>query len=148
MDFIIGSHIAGSHFELGTHCARTFTILMGLDDFYAPNMGTTAGGLTPKSGGGFMDKYCAFDSFESFPEDVNVRDQAQYTPRGTKTASNEFLNLLTSSSESNERVELIRGFYEKSPTKNFATRFVNENVKASHITVDCNFCESYKAQTN
>ena len=45
-------------------------------------MGATAGGLTPKTGGGFMDKYFAFDSFEGFPRDVSVRDHAQYTPGG------------------------------------------------------------------
>ena len=94
MDFIIGSHVAGSYFEFGTHRARTFTMVMGLDDFYAKNMGATAGGLTPKSGGGYMDKYFAFDSFEGFPDDVNVRDHAQYAPGGAKTAEDEFLDLL------------------------------------------------------
>ena len=61
MDFIIGSHIAGSYFEFGTHRARTFTMVMGLDDFYASNMGVTASGLAPKIAGGFMTKYFAFD---------------------------------------------------------------------------------------
>jgi len=145
MDFIIGSHIAGSYFEFGTHRARTFTMVMSLDSFYASNMGATAGGLTPKIGGGFMDKYFAFDSFEGFPGDVNVRDHAQYTPGGAKTASDEFLNLLTSYGQSTQRVELVKGFYEKSLTKSLATRFVNENVKASLITVDCNLYESYKS---
>ncbi len=144
MDFIIGSHIAGSYFEFGTHRARTFTMVMGLDDFYASNMGATAGGLTPKTGGGFLDKYFAFDSFEGFPENVNVKDHAQYTPGGARTGSDEFLNLLTSYGQSTQRVELIRGFYEKSLTKSLAMRFVNENVKASLITVDCNLYESYK----
>ena len=37
MDFIVGSHIAGSYFELGTHRARTFTMVFGLDDFYEKN---------------------------------------------------------------------------------------------------------------
>ena len=145
MDFIIGSHIAGSYFEFGTHRARTFTMVMGLDDFYAKNMGATAGGLTPKSGGGYMDHYFAFDSFEGFPEDVSVRDHAQYMPGGAKTEADEFLNLLINYGQSTERVELIKGFYEKSLTKSLATRFVNENVKASLVTIDCNLYESYKS---
>ena len=74
MDFIISRHVVGSYFEFGTHHARTFTMVMGLDDFCASNIGATAGGLTPKTGGGFIDKYFAFDSFEGFPRDVNVRD--------------------------------------------------------------------------
>jgi hypothetical protein len=41
MDFIVGSHIAGSYFEFGTHRARTFTMVMVLDYFYAKNMGAT-----------------------------------------------------------------------------------------------------------
>ena len=64
MDFITSSHIAGSYFEFGIHRARTFTMVMGVDDFYASIMGATAGGLTPKTGGEFMDKCFAFDSFE------------------------------------------------------------------------------------
>ena len=64
MDFIFGSHIAGSYFEFGTHHTRTFTIVMSLDNFYASNIGATAGGLTPKTSGGFMDKHFVFDSFE------------------------------------------------------------------------------------
>ena len=54
MDFIIGSHIAVSYFEFGTHRARTFTMVMSLDNFYSSIMGATAGGLTPKTGGGYM----------------------------------------------------------------------------------------------
>jgi hypothetical protein len=120
-------------------------MVMSLDDFYAKNMGATAGGLTPKSGGGFMDHYFAFDSFEGFPEDVNVRDMPQYKPGGVKTAADEFLNLLTSYGQATERVELIKGFYEKSLTKDLATRFVKENVAASLVTVDCNLYKSYKS---
>ena len=145
MDFIIGSHIAGSYFEFGTHKARTFTMVMGLDDFYASNMGETAGGLTPKPGGGFMDKYFAFDSFEGFPSEVNVKDHAQYKPGGAKTGSDEFLELLTAYGQSTERVKLIEGFYDKSLTKSLADKFIAEKAKASLITVDCNLYESYKS---
>jgi len=145
MDYIIGSHISGSYFEFGIHRARTFTMVMGLDDFYASNMGVTAGGLTPKSGGGYLDKYFAFDSFEGFPEYVNVRDMPQYKPGGVKTAKDEFLNLLTSYGQSTERVELIPGFYDKSLTEVLAKKFSKENIKASLITVDCNLYESYKS---
>ena len=92
-----------------------------------------------------MDKYLSFDSFEGFPEDVKVLDHAQYTPGGAKTASDEFLNLLISYGQSTQRVELVQGFYKESLTQSLATRFVNENVKASLITVDCNLYESYKS---
>ena len=64
MDLIISGHIAGSYFEFGTHRARTFTMVMGLDDFYSSNMGATAGGLTPKTGGGYLDKYYVLTRFK------------------------------------------------------------------------------------
>ena len=145
MEFIISSHIAGSYFEFGTHRARTFTMVMGLDDFYASNMGVTAGGLTPKSGGGYMEKYFAFDSFEGWPEQIVALPDPQFIVGGAKTTSNSFLELLRNYGQSTERVQLIEGFYEESLTKNLTTRFINENVKASLITVDCNLYESYKS---
>jgi hypothetical protein len=120
-------------------------MVMGLDDFYASNMGVTEGGLTPKPGGGFMDKYFAFDSFEGWPDQINANPDPQFKAGGAKTDSDEFLNLLTSYGQSIERVELIKGFYEKSLTKNLATRLVNENTKASLVTVDCNLYESYES---
>ena len=145
LDYIVKNNLAGSYFEFGTHRARTFTMVMSLDAFYASNHGSTGGALTLKSGGGFMDKYFAFDSFEGWPSLKNGAEDPQFAADGAKTGSDEFLYFLTSYGQSTERVELIRGFYEKSLTKNLATRFVNENVKASLITVDCNFYKSYKS---
>ena len=145
MDYIVENDLAGSYFEFGTHRARTFTMVMGLDDFYAKNHGPTGGDLTPKSSGGFMDKYFAFDSFEGWPSDTNFTEHPQYSPGGADTSEIEFLSLLTSYGQSTERVELIKGFYDKSLTKSLATRFANKNVKASLITVDCNLYESYKS---
>jgi len=145
LDYIVENDLAGSYFEFGTHRARTFTMVMGLDDFYAKNHGPTGGELTPKSSGGFMDKYFAFDSFEGWPDNTNVTEHPQYSAGGAKTSELEFLKLLTTYGQSTERVELIKGFYENSLTKNLATKFLNENVKASLITVDCNLYESYKS---
>ena len=145
LDYIVDNDLAGSYFEFGVHRARTFTMVMGLDDFYASNMGTTAGGLTQKPGGGFMDKYYAFDSFEGWPQNTNIPSLPQYFPGGAKTSSDEFLDLLVNYGQSTERVELVEGFYENSLTKSLATRFKNENVKASLITVDCNLYDSHKS---
>jgi hypothetical protein len=143
MDYITGNHIAGSYFEFGIHRARTFTMVMGLDDFYASNMGETAGGLTPKPGGGFMDNYFAFDSFEGWPQTSTSPEL--HPPGGAKTESDEFIKLLTAYGQSTKRVELVEGFYDRSLTQSLAKKFVKENVKASLVTVDCNLYESYKA---
>ena len=145
MDFIISSHIAGSYLEFGIHRARTFTMVMSLDNFYASNMGATTGGLTPKTGGGYMDKYFAFDSFEGWPAQIGTNPDPQFKAGKAKTTADLFTELLRNYGQSTERVELVQGFYNESLTKSLATRFVNENVKASLITVDCNLYESYKS---
>ena len=145
MDFITTNHIAGSYFEFGIHRARTFTMVMGLDDFYASNMGETVGGLTPKPGGGYLDKYFAFDSFKGFPDYVDVRDMPQYKPGGVNTSLDEFMKLLTAYGQSTERVVPIEGFYEESLTESLAIKFIEEKVKASIVTIDCNLYESYKS---
>ncbi len=145
MDYIVENYLPGSYFEFGVHRARTFTMVMGLDDFYASNMGETAGGLTPKPGGGFMDKYFAFDSFEGWPQISDVTSHPHYSPGGAKTDSDEFIELLTAYGQSTERVELIEGFYDRSLTESLANKYVQEKVKASLITVDCNLYESYKS---
>jgi len=46
MDFIVENDVSGSYFEFGVHRARTFTMVMSLDDFYASNKGATGGSLT------------------------------------------------------------------------------------------------------
>jgi O-methyltransferase len=145
IDFIVSNHISGSYFEFGTHRARTFTMVMGIDDFCASNMGITAGGLTPKNGGGYMDKYFAFDSFEGWPEQRVEKPDLQFMAGGAKTTSDSFLELLKNYGQSTERVELIKGFYEKSLTQSLSEKFIQDQVKASLITVDCNFYESYKS---
>ena len=52
---------------------------------------------------------------------------------------------MTAYGQSTERVELIEGFYDRSLTESLANKYVQEKVKASLITVDCNLYESYKS---
>jgi O-methyltransferase len=145
MDFIIENDVAGSYFEFGVHRARTFTMVMGLDDFYSSNKGSTGGQLVPKIGGGYMDSYLAFDSFEGFPEGTNIETHPQYTPGAVATSEAEFLRLVKTYGQSPDRVKLITGFYDKSLTAELASELASKNTKASLITVDCNLYESYKA---
>lgn len=145
LDYIVENDLDGSYFEFGTHRARTFTMVMSLDNFYATNHGSTGGSLTLKSGGGYMDKYFAFDSFEGWPSDTQFSEHPQYAPGGAKTSEVEFLNLLTNYGQSIERVELIPGFYENSLTQSLSEKFIQKQVKASLITVDCNLYKSYKS---
>jgi len=148
MDFIVENDVSGSYFEFGVHRARTFTMVMSLDDFYASNKGATGGSLTPKSGGGYLDHYFAFDSFEGFPEGTQIEAHPQYIPGAVATSEKEFLQLLNDYGQSTERVELISGFYEKSLTSELASGFKTRNVTASLITIDCNLYGSYRSVLN
>ncbi len=148
MDFIVENDVAGSYFEFGVHRARTFTMVMGLDDFYTSTKGPTGGQLSPKPGGGYMDQYLAFDSFEGFPEGTDIETHPQYTAGAVATSEEEFLRLLTSFGQSTKRVKLISGFYDKSLTTNLAPELNTTNTKASLITIDCNLYESYASVFN
>jgi len=145
MDFIVENDVSGSYFEFGVHRARTFTMVMSLDDFYASNKGATGGSLTPKSGGGYLDHYFAFDSFAGFPEGTKIEAHPQYIQGAVATSENEFLGLLKNYGQSTERVELITGFYEKSLTPELASQFNTRQVKAALITIDCNLYGSYRS---
>ena len=68
MNYIVDSDLAGSYFEFGTHRARSFTMVTGLDYLSGMNMGPTASGLTPKPGSGYIYKYFLFDSFEGWSQ--------------------------------------------------------------------------------
>jgi O-methyltransferase len=118
---------------------------MSLDAFYSSNKGPTGGRLIPKSDGGYMDQYFAFDSFEGFPEGTNIESHPQYIPGAVATSEAEFLRLLKTFSQSIDRVQLITGFYDKSLTTELASELSAINTKASLITVDCNLYESYRS---
>ena len=145
MDFIIENDVSGSYFEFGVHRARTFTMVMSLDAFYSSNKGPTGGRLIPKSDGGYMDQYFAFDSFEGFPEGTNIESHPQYVPGAVTTSEAEFLQLLKTFGQSTDRVRLISGFYDKSLTPDLASQLTTAGTTASLITVDCNLYESYKS---
>lgn len=145
MDFIIENDVSGSYFEFGVHRARTFTMVMGLDDFYASNKGPTGGALAPKPEGGYMDHYLAFDSFEGFPEGTQIETHPQYTAGAVATPKEEFLRLVKEFGQSTERVKLIEGFYDRSLTNDLANEFQRQRIKASLVTIDCNLYESYKS---
>ena len=145
IDFIVENDVTGSYFEFGVHRARTFSMVMGLDEFYASNKGPTGGQLLPKLGGGYMDHYLAFDSFEGFPNGTSIEAHPQYVPGAVATSEDEFLKLLTSFGQSTERVKLVTGFYESSLTNELAKELTSKKIMASLITVDCNLYGSYKS---
>jgi len=144
LDCIIANDLQGSYFEFGVHRARTFTMAMSLDAFYAGNMGPTGGQLVPHDGGGYLTDYVAFDSFEGFPEGTSVTEHPIYKHGHVNTDEEEFLGLLNQYGQSTQRVRLVRGFYSESLTPKLAADFRAKDTKASLVCIDCNLYESYR----
>ena len=144
MDWLVENDLAGSYFEFGVHRARTFTMAMSLDVFYATHAGPTGGQLVPRNGGGYFDEYVAFDSFDGFPADTPVADNSKYKVGHVRTGEAEFLELLGRYGQSTQRVRVVRGFYSESLTPVLANEFRARGSRASFVTVDCNLYESYR----
>lgn len=144
LDYIVDNDLAGSYFEFGVHRARTFTMAMSLDTFYASHKGPTGGQLVPLDGGGYFTNYVAFDSFEGFPEGTVVMEHPIYKAGHVKTGEEDFLSLLSDYGQSTQRVRLVRGFYSQSLTAALAANFRSQNITASLVCIDCNLYESYR----
>jgi hypothetical protein len=143
IDYLIGNDLSGAYFEFGVHRARTFTMAMSLDCFYAKH-GLTQGLLSEKEGGGYFDEYVAFDSFEGFPPGTHVAEHPIYVPGHVRTGEDEFLQLLKQFGQNTDRVRIVRGFFSDSLNEELASSFRSKNLKASFVTVDCNLYESYR----
>lgn len=144
LDFLIENDVSGSYFEFGVHKARTFTMVMSLDHFYAENKGYVGGELKLQEGGGYMHEYVAFDSFEGFPPGTNVEAHPLYQPGHVKTEKREFYSLVERYGQSLERVRCVEGFYGESLTEAKAVHLKQTSPAANLVTIDCNLYESYR----
>lgn len=144
LDYIIDNDLSGSYFEFGVHKARTFTMAMSLDNFYASHKGATGGSLIPQSGGGYFTEYVAFDSFQGLPEGSSAKEHPNYVAANLRTNEDEFLGLLQQFGQSTDRVRLVRGFYSESLTPALADEFRGRESYASLVCLDCNLYESYR----
>jgi hypothetical protein len=144
IDYLIDNDLSGSYFEFGIHRARTFTMAMSLDAFYAAQKGPTGGVLFPREGGGYFNRYVAFDSFSGFPPGTAVAEHPIFAPGALTTSEDEFLRLLEAYGQDTRRVELVTGFYEDSLTETLAQKFRARAEKASFVVIDCNLYDSYR----
>ena len=149
LDFLVENDVSGSYFEFGVHKARTFSMVMSLDSFYASNRGYIGGTLKPqpssgRGGGGYMHEYVAFDSFEGFPVGTMVDAHPLYREGHVKTEKLEFLSLLQKYGQGTDRVRCVEGFYEQSLTRSLSEGLKRTSPTASLVTIDCNLYESYR----
>lgn len=143
IDYIIENNVSGSYFEFGVHKARTFTMVMSLDAFYATHKGSI-GNMIVKDSGGYFERYIAFDSFEGFPDGTNVNEHPLYKEGHVKTSKGDFLSLLKSYGQRLDRVDCVEGFYEQSLNNNLTKRLIQQEIVCSLVTIDCNLYNSYK----
>lgn len=145
LDYLVDNDLIGAYFEFGVHRARTFTMAMSLDAFYASRPAPQQSRMQPLPGGGYFTEYVGFDSFEGFPADTFVPENPLYRGGHTRTSADQFLDLLAEYGQSTKRVSVVPGFYSESLSTDLADRFRERGVTASFVTVDCNLYESYKS---
>lgn len=144
IDYLVDNDLVGAYFEFGVHRARTFTMAMSLDKFFATRPPVADCRMSPQLGGGYFTDYFAFDSFEGFPPETFVAENPLYRGGHARTAANDFLSLLSQYGQSTERVRVVPGFYSESLNSELASQLRSEHVVASFVTIDCNLYESYR----
>lgn len=84
--------------------------------------------------------YVAFDSFEGLPEIGAVDRQEIWQKGGLATAEEDFIRLCTAHGIPRERLRTVRGFYDKSLTRELVDQLAPS--KAAVVYVDCDLYES------
>lgn len=126
-DFLYGNNIDGSYFEFGCHRARTFRF--ALRESIIKNMN--------------MD-FFAFDSFQGLPDHKNNFKQNAWHLKGLlKTELKNFKKLI-SKYKQHKKIDIIKGFYNKSLTLKLKREFQKRDIKASFINIDCDLETSVK----
>ncbi|MDD2448195.1 MAG: macrocin O-methyltransferase [Sulfurimonas sp.] len=127
-DYLSANFIIGNYFEFGVHKARTFRIALS---------------EAKKKDIDSMNFY-AFDSFEGLPEASSL-DKFPNWEKGMLKTSLEFFDKLTQEHNLyNDKIHKIKGFYNKSLTKELSNKMLLTKEKASIIYIDCDFYESAK----
>jgi O-methyltransferase len=118
----INRPIKGSYFEFGSHGG--FTMRMAWDCFHHM----------------FDWDYVAFDSFEGLPE-IDPIDEMHIWEKGKlKTSDTDFSGMMASHGIPDDRLKLVKGFYDKSLTEELREELLPR--KAAVIYVDCDLYSS------
>lgn len=124
-DFISENNVKGDYFEFGVHKARTFRMALSeanknqLNDMY----------------------FHAFDSFEGLPGS-NSHSNKLWNKGALTTSEKEFLSLVDETTNSLDRVKIIKGFYNDSLTNDLKKNYLNNHNKIAFLCVDCDLYES------
>ena len=124
-DFLYEHNIDGSYFEFGVHKARTFR--MALRESYIKE---------------FTKEFYAFDSFEGLPYEKNFMSQNfRFKKNNLITSVNQFKKDINPYLKG-RKVNIIKGFYEKTLNGSLIKKLRSKNIKASFICIDCDLNKS------
>jgi O-methyltransferase len=124
----VNNQISGDYFEFGVYRGDSFARAFKKFQQLSLSMGTTK----------LYDKmsFVAFDSFEGLPEssDSNVPDQ--YFKGAYSASERSFLSNLKSKSVDLSKVKIVKGFYDKSLTKETIRTHQLKNLSVAYFDVD------------
>lgn len=124
-DFLWEHKIDGSYFEFGVHKAQTFR--MALRESYVKK---------------FTKDFYAFDSFQGLPHEKNFTDQNDRFKKGNLLTNERQFNKLINPYLKGRKVNLIKGFYNKTLNNSLIKKLRSKNVKASFVCIDCDLNKS------
>ncbi len=125
-DFLKENEIKGDYHEYGCHRCRTFR--MALIEARRHNIADM--------------KFWAFDSFEGLPNPTTETSNSKWIAGALATSERQFLDLVKAQGVYPERVNTVKGFYDKSLTKTLQQKIKAKENKIALVTVDCDLYES------
>ncbi len=126
-DMLNENKVSGDYFEFGCHRVRTFR--MALTEARRHCMEKM--------------RFFAYDSFEGLPDNDESHGIGKKWVRGNLSTSVEaFQSIIDQHGIYTDQVEIVKGFYNKSLTLELKQQFIERNIKAALITVDCDLYES------
>ena len=125
-DFLNANGIEGDYFEFGCHRCRTFRMVMSLAYLH------------------FNKKmhFFAFDSFQGLPKPKNKVSVSHWQKSSLKTTEVQFLKLIKETGYKTDNVHIIKGFYDKSLSRDLIKNFKNQDIKCKLVNIDCDLYES------
>jgi hypothetical protein len=125
-DFLNENEIKGDYHEYGCHRCRTFR--MALTEARRHNIADM--------------KFWAFDSFEGLPDPTTETSVSKWIAGALTTSERQFHDLVKAHGVYPERVNTVKGFYDKSLTKALQQKMKTKDNKIALVTVDCDLYES------
>ncbi len=125
-DFLTDNRVHGDYYEFGCHRCRTFR--MALTEARRHNLNSM--------------KFFAFDSFDGLPEPTSDTSVEIWKRGALTTSQDNFMDMVRTHGLAVDRVHPVKGFYEKTLTKERQRHHLDQENKIALVNVDCDLYES------